>query len=400
MKFFLKQIWIFLVTLVLMWLPATQAAKTFLYLLYDGGRAGEKNQVHGVARALKEHLPESTIQKEFELKDKEAFLADAQENLFKGNSENKGVVLAAEVGSIEALSQLKPQKNIVIAHSSHQFTKDHANLKGIADIVALPQYVVTPDVLNTIESPHTTLVQTAGVPHNLSPQVIGEAFQNNKDSIPSASQYLGVILGGDAETPEGSLRFYTAKEAEQLAAYVAPQLKEKQSHLLILNGPRTGKHDQNTGEIIKTSHRDGKLDVITTAFKDSLLRQGLAEGKDFTIFDFQFGKPSAYPVVLGALLKAKSPIFVAGESTSMVSETADCLPKGLVTAFTSNAMNENHHNHCNTEKEAGRINILENIEGKWRLLEAKEVSDSNDIRPAAQIIAESIKKRFDEKMVH
>jgi len=399
MNKFTRKVSFLLLALVLSGFSAAQAAQTFLYLLYDGARAGEKNQVHGIARALKEHLPEDTVQKEFDLKEKEAFLADAHENLFKEDSQNKGIILAAEVAGIDVLRQLKPQKNVLITHSSHQFTKDHARLKDVADIVALPEYAVTAEVLKAIESPHTTLIQTAGVPHNLSPAAIEEAFQGNKGIIPPAPAYVGVILGGDAETPEGELRFYTAKEAKELAAYIAPQVKEKQSHLLILNGPRTGKHDQNTGKMIEGSHRDGTTDIITKTFKEDLQQQGLIEGKDFTLFDFQFGKPSAYPVVLGALLKTKGPIFVAGESTSMVSETADCLPKGLVTAFTNHAMNENHKKHCSSEKEAGRISILENTDGNWRLLEAKETSGLNSSRPASQIIAESIKKRFEEKVL-
>lgn len=398
MKIFSKKIWIFLVALIFVGSPAAQAAQTFLYLLYDGSRAGEKNQVLGIAHALKENLPIDAIQKEFELKDKEAFLLDIRENLLKEDSRNKGIILAAEVASIDILRQLKLHKNIVIAHSSHQFTKDHAALKDVADIVALPKYVVTDEILKAIENPQTTLIQTAGVAHNLSPKSIEEAFQNNKDSIPSASSYLGIILGGDAETSDGNLRYYTVEEAGELASYIVPKVKKQHSHLLILNGPRTGKHDQKTGKVIEGSHRDGTIDIITKTFKERLQQQGLIEGKNFTMFDFQFGKTSMYPVVLGVLLQTKSPVFVAGESTSMVSETADCLPKGLVTAFINNAMNENHRKHCFSEKEAGRINILENMNGKWQSFDAKETVDSNASRPASHIIAESIKKRFEEKM--
>lgn len=398
MKIFLKKIGIFLGALVLANFSIAQAGQTFLYLFYDGGKIGDKNQVHGIAHSLKEHLPENTLQKVFELKDKEAFLADAQKNVFRQGSENKGIIVAAGVGGVDIIRQIKPQKNIVIAHSSHQFTKNHANLKDIADIVALPQYVVTDEVHGAIESSYTTLIQTTGVSHNLSPADIEEAYQKSKDPLLLKNAYIGVILGGDAEMPEGGWRYYTAEEARELASYIAPKVKEQQSHLLILNGPRTGKHDQKTGKIIETSHRDGNLDAVTEAFKGSLLKERLIEGKDFTIFDFQFGKPSAYPVVLGALLKTKSLIFVAGESTTMVSETADCLPKGLVTAYTNNAMNENHRKHCVSEREVGRINILQKEDERWQLLEAKEASDPSVSRPASQIIAEAIKKRFEEKI--
>ena len=208
---------------------AAQASQTFLYLLYDGGRAGEKNQVLGVAHSLKEYLPEDTVRKEFELKDKEAFLRDVHQNLTE-EPKNKGIVVAAELESIGILKRLKPQPNRVIAHSSHQYTKDHASLKGVADIVALPQYVVTDEVLSAIESPpHTILIQTAGVPHNLSLKDIQEAYESNKDSLPVAPAYLGVILGGDAETPDKKLLYYTAAEAGQMADCPANERKESAS---------------------------------------------------------------------------------------------------------------------------------------------------------------------------
>ncbi|MGV8949201.1 MAG: hypothetical protein ACOH2E_07570 [Candidatus Paracaedibacter sp.] len=391
MKIFLKKVWVLLVAQVFVGSLEAQAAETFLYLFYDGSRAGEKNEVHGIAHALKEHLHKDTVQKEFDLKDKEAFLADIKENLLKENSKNKGIILAAEVASINILRQLKPQNNIVIAHSSHQFTKDHATLKDVADIVALPQSVVTDEISKIFEGPQTTLIQTAGVAHNLSAKNIEEAFQKNKDSIPSAPAYVGIILGGDAETPDKKLLYYTSEEAVQVASYIAPFVKGKKAHLLILNGPRTGKHDQKTGEVIKESHRDGSIDPITAAFKEGLHQQGLSEDKNFTIFDFQFGKTSMYPVVLGALRHTNSPIFVAGESTSMVSEAADCLPKGFVTAFTNNAMNENHRKHCFSEKEAGRINILENTKGNWQLLKAKETTDTKEAVPLLKLLLKPLR---------
>lgn len=402
MKKFTNKTTIFLGVLVLLSVSLAfvwplKKVDAYLYLIYDGTRAGEKSQVLGVAHSLKEILPSKVIQKEFDLKDQATFVVDIEKNLPE-NSPTKGIVIAAEVGGIDVLCHMKAQKNIVVAHLSHQYTKDHADLKDVADIVALPRYVVTNEISKIIEGSRAVLIQTPGVSHDLSTKIIREAYRSNKDRVPLAPTYIGIILGGDAETPDKKVRYYTREEAVQAALYVASLVREKKAHLLILNGPRTGKHDQNTGRVIESSHRDGSLDAITKVFKDTLLKQGLTEAKDFTVFDFQFGKPSAYPVVLGALRKSKSPIYVAGESTSMVSETADCLPRGLVTAYTNNAMNETHRKHCASENEAGRIDILENHGGKWHLLEARTVRDSKTSRPASQIIAESIKKRFEEKM--
>ncbi|MDF3033930.1 MAG: hypothetical protein K0R76_884 [Alphaproteobacteria bacterium] len=402
MNHFFKKIGVFLVAFLLISTsdvqatPAVQAGQTFLYLLYDGTRAGEKNQVLGVANALDKLLPKSTVRKEFDLKDREAFLSAIDKNL--AESQNKGIIIAAEAGSIAVLTQLKPRPNIVIVHSSHQYTKDHASLRNVADVVALPQYVITREILEALQSPYTVLVQTAGVPHNLSPRDIQAAYEKDGRNLPSAPSYLGVILGGDAETPDKKILYYTEEEARQLAGYIAPQIRGEKTHLLILNGPRTGKHNQKTGELIATSHRDGRVDAVTAAFVKALKTHGLTPGQDFTLLDFHFGQPSAYPVVLGALKAKKGRILVAGESTSMVSETADCLP-GLVTAYINGAMNENHRKHCPSEHAAGRVNILENQGGNWKLVEA--AANAHNVgasRPATQIIAEAIMKRLGEKI--
>jgi hypothetical protein len=372
-----------------------QDNQTLLYLFYDGKRAGEKNQVLGIANALKKDLPDDTVQKEFEPKDKETFLGDIRHNLTEA-PHNKGIIIAAEADSIDVLTEIKrlnPHPNMVISHSSHQYTKNHAKLKDVANIVALPQYVVTDEILKEIESSHTKLIQTAGVPHNVSLNDIQEAYKNNLSLIPVAANYLGVILGGDAETPNHEWRYYTAAEAQKLADYLALQVKDRNAHLLILNGPRTGKHNPLTGEVIATSHRDGNGDAVTTAFVEALKNKGLIPAENFTLLDFQFGKPSAYSIVLGVLHATKSPIFVAGESTSMVSETADCLP-GLVTAFHNGAMNQNHINHCASEQKSGRINILKNNNGNWELLEAAAVNDPKMNQPASHIIAGAIISAF------
>lgn len=202
---------------------------------------------------------------------------------------------------------------MAMAHSSHQYTKDHGKLRNVVDIVALPKHAVSPETLEAIQSPHTRVIQTAGVAHNLSPADIQQAYHGQKANVPDAQKYLGIILGGDAETPDKKILCYTPEEAGQMAKYVASEIikENPQPHLLILNGPRTGKHDQGTGQVIETSHRNGHIDAVTASFIDTLKKQGLTEGKDFTLFDFQFGKPSAYPVVLGALHARPPALFLS-----------------------------------------------------------------------------------------
>ncbi len=377
-------------TLTLISISSVQASQPSLYLFYNDKNVGETNQVLGIAKSLKQNLP-NLVERTFKLEDRETLLSTIHQN-FTEESGNKGILISSGNDGIAFLAQLGRKPNVVTAHSSHQYTKDHGKLKNIATLVALPKHAVTPEILETIQGSYTTVIQTPGVSHNLSPVDIQKAYHEQKATLPDAKKYLGIILGGDAETPDKTILYYTPKEAQQMAEYIAPQVTRvigERPHLLILNGPRTGKHDQATGKVIETSHRDGKIDAVTTSFTATLMKQGLVEGKDFTLLDFQFGKPGAYPFVLGALYGTKSSIFVAGESTSMVSETADCLP-GLVTVYTHGAMNGNHRKHCESEYGAGRVHILENQNGNWKLLTTAAISPSQDSRPASQIIAEAI----------
>jgi len=374
-------------SLFILW--PSQKGNTYIYLLYDGTKAGQRSQVDGVSKSLDTLLSVRPIRKQYDINDKDQLATDIQTHL-KKDSKNTGIILTAEVESIAVLKDLKPQHNVVIAHSCHQFTPDHAQLKDIADIVVLPKHVVTPDIQNNLESGHTKLIQTVGVPHSYTPKNVEESYKQASIKLPQSESYVGVILGGDAPTPDKKTQYYTAEEAVKLAAYITPYVKGK-AHLLILNGPRTGKHDQKTGKPIASSHRDGKVDFVTTSFVEQLKKEGLEEGKDYTLFDFQFDAPSAYPLVLGTLLVKKGPMYVAGDSTSMISETADCLPKGHVIAYTNGAMNENHRKHCQSEKEAGRDN------GQWRLIKATVEDDGTNI-PASHIIAEAIVERLHNKL--
>jgi len=388
-----------LLTLIIIsvaWASHAQGSQGSLYLFYNDKNVGEKNQVLGIARFLKQSFPDMT-ETTVKLEDQETLLSDVREN-FQEGSGNKGILVTAGNDGIALLEHLGAQPNMVLAHSSHQWTEDHNRLKGVADIVSLPRHDITPENLGSLESPYTRVIQTAGVAHNLSVADIQKAYHEQKGTLPNASKYLGIILGGDAETPDKKMLYYTPEEAKDIAGYIALQIREEnpQPHLLILNGPRTGKHHPLTGKVIETRHRDGNKDGVTRVFIETLKAQGLTEGNDFTLLDFQFGKPSAYPVVLGALQATKSPVFVAGESTSMVSETADCLP-GLVTVYTHSAMNGNHQNHCESEYAAGRVSILENHGGIWKLRESVANNPSQDNRPAAQIIVEAIAGRFREK---
>ena len=129
----------------------------------------------------------------------------------------------------------------------------------------------------------TQIIPTIGVAHNLTPDLIQKEYEAHKQDLPKSNKYIGVILGGDAPTPEGKMLYYTQKEAQQLAAYLAGQVKWRKLHLLILNGPRTGKYNPQTHEMIKESHRNGNIDTVTTAFVAELKKAKACTRKGFYI---------------------------------------------------------------------------------------------------------------------
>jgi hypothetical protein len=379
--------WAFILALFGQALSSQLYAENYMYLLVNEENAGDKNQVLGISNAVKSLQSQQDVVEEiFNVSDKEKFI-----NAVQSKTDEQVIIIASGTPTIEILTQLKPARNVIIVHSSHQLTQQHNQLTGVAHIIALPAYTVNDNNLKELRSAFTEVVTTAGVAHNLSVSAIQQEYENNKNDIPVADNYMGVILGGDAPTPEQKILYYTSEESKNLAKFIAEKVKATKRHLLILNGPRTGQYDPVTQERINESHRNGKLDNVTSAFKDQLREEGLTEGKDFTLYDFQFGKPSYYKAVIGALYLNSSPIYVAGESTSMVSETADCLAKGKVTAFFHKAMNPNHMKHCTEENKAGRINLLHYSPAKgWQEIPAAYTSNDSASKPAAAIIAEAI----------
>ena len=91
------------------------------------------------------------------------------------------------------------------------------------------------------------IIQTVGVPHNVTEEIIKEAYEKDRGAfsdIANQPKVAMVILGGDAPTPNGGLRFYTAEDALKAAKHIGNLCQEESRFLMVFNGPRTGQHDQ------------------------------------------------------------------------------------------------------------------------------------------------------------
>ncbi|KAB2834674.1 MAG: hypothetical protein F9K49_04865 [Caedimonadaceae bacterium] len=305
----------FLLTLLLM-LSAASISAEKLILLSSHDNAGDHNQLLGIAGAFKGLSPNVTVE---DINTKTTSASVIKEMV---TPDDKTIVIGSGEGGILGIQDLTPQKNLVICLASHMILDGYSNpdLINKVNFLALP--VHASDTLAAVWK--DKLINTTGVAHNRSSEDPLKAYKLGKGTLPaSCPSYLAVYLGGDAPTPppQKMIRLFTEAEAQKLADYVAKNAGD--SCILVLNGPRTGKHDANLQEIA-TAHRDGKLDHVTAAFKEKLESQIAPE--KVKIYNFQFGQDLGYntfDLVLGALLKTKGKILVPGESTSVISEAID-----------------------------------------------------------------------------
>jgi hypothetical protein len=188
----------------------------------------------------------------------------------------------------------------------------------------------------------------------------------------------------------------------KLAQYVAQNAKE--TCILVLNGPRTGKYDLDKNEI-PAIHRKGNSDHITKFFEHQLAMYGVNHMK---VFDFQHNTPenqewvlpyNSFELVVGALRATNGMILIPGDSTSVISEAIDMLPLGKVIVYETSAMNEVHKTHLVSELAMGRISVLEDYRHiKTPALNSAISNPSTLPPPAAMTIAQKIWKELTVKV--
>lgn len=350
-----------------------------LFLLSNHDNAGDRNQLLGISRAYK---GEPKVE---ELDTKTNPTATVRDKVAEASVNDNVIVIGSGEGGISGVQAITPQKNVVVCLSSHMVLEGYSDpdLMEKVTFLALPSHASE----SVSEGWKSKLIPTTGVAHNRTSEDAQKAYSLGKDTLPACESYFGVYLAGDAPTPSKEIKLFTPEEARDLADYVAKEAGE--SCVLVLNGPRTGKHDADKQEI-KTAHRDGALDRVTAAFKERLESK---MGPDKVhVIDFQFDGLklgyNTFDLVLGALLEKGGAILVPGESTSAISEAIDVLPTRRVTIYKNGAMNEVHEKHVFREGAAGRAAVLANTSGKpesYYFIEGERNATS-----AAQTIAERL----------
>lgn len=362
-----------------------------LYLVSNHDNVGDHNQALGIGAAFEKLSPEKVV-----VEDLNAKLLNSLEikDKIEGDLLQERVVfIGSGEGGIDSTLYLPKDPNLITCVTSHMPFDQHKHktlLKKV-DFIALPTHV-TSDVKEELGE---KLIETMGVAHNRRPDMT--TYDEYKKELPPADIYLGVYLGGDAPSYNKEMKFFTEDDASRLADYVIGKAKEINERgvttcILVLNGPRTGKHDKHGKEIL-TVHREGKSDPITEHFANKLAEKGI----EYKIFDFQYNTPenkewvsayNAFDLVAGAVRTTKGKMIIPGESTSVVSESIDVMPfesidtmpPGKAFVYHNAAMNDAHKAHIASEQKAGRVSVLENYQ------DITPASETGESKPSASMV--------------
>lgn len=330
---------------------------------------GDRNHALGVMAAFKNYCVSQNIpyqEKEWTADKYAEFLEFIKADLkaAKESISLQHIVLGVGTHGLEVLNKLCETESdltdqLLTVWSGHQYIAGLEKLSGKINMMALPTHAITEPVKKFIQSipsnskTNTSLVPMIGVPHNVTVTTVNEAllkWQTDKSlpPLPNVSNdkpldkpLIGVILGGDAPDETGKQHYFTPEEAADFAQSIAKLAKQSSATVLVTNGPRTGKFDPKSGQEQKVHKEDSALDKTTQAFVQVLQDAHIS----YALFDFKFGKPSAYQPILALLNATKSPAFVTGESTSFVSEMSDILPQGSLNIVRVGSMNPVHLAH-------------------------------------------------------
>ncbi len=365
--------------------------------MIDEQHAGDDNHARAVARALGRKIPDADVL-EGNIKQLEKLCGENAEPLF---------VIGAGAHNMQPLAELRQKsgrKNLKISWGSHQYHTDLSRYADQFDYIALPGHTIGQDVRNSLKGHMHKIIKMSGVPHLMTLDHLKDIYNAGSFKIPSAEKGCTcVIMGGDALTPDGNLKFYTPKAAADFARYLVRKGRI-QKPLLVTNGPRTGKHDPDTG-VDANTHRnfdpetghaiEYKLDPVTHAFVEALEQEGLKPEQDFYLYDFMFtkdGVSSAYKSLLYSVQKTGGQIYVPGESTSMISEACDFLSPKNVVVYNHEAMNTEHYKFVKYMFRSGRFKFLD-MQGQ--IMRAEETVLQQKHLPDAEHVASEIARSFE-----
>jgi hypothetical protein len=246
-------------------------AELMIFAVTNKENIGDANQIRGLVSRIQDAIGQkkNVVLKEMEYSE----FDPSKEIANQANDGKEKLVVSSGIYGIDVIQKLckSEVKNLTTVHLSHQLLDRHRDLfekesSCGANYVVLPEHVINDQIGQLASNSGTKLLTTVGVFHNLKLSDIEHELDMYRDSIPSSSKYLAVILGGDVQLPDGTWQHYTISDVARLAVQVLDHAQKHDQFILVLNGPRTGKHDE-AGNLDSNAHR-GNVDSVTKSFMD------------------------------------------------------------------------------------------------------------------------------------
>ena len=363
-----------------------------IIVVLNEGRIGDQNQLYGIVEALKSQSPNLSIKytPHNELKPLKEIINNTCRDNYK-----KLTILTSGLEGINVINEIADElcPNIVMLNTAHMIFKKHPSILGKANLIALPKHSIDNDFLKHASEKKTEIIQTVGVSHNSTPTIIKQEYEKYAKEfrwLQGKDKIAMIVLGGDAPTSEGKIKFYTAEEAAKRADLIGQFCKKGNYSLMIFNGPRTGQYDHTTSNKNEWVHKNEKLDVTTSAFIERL--QKYMDPSQFKLYNFSHISPSPYKAGFWVVKNAKEGLcFLPGESTSMISEGNDNLPNRTIIMH-NGAMNETHIKHVKSQVDAGRTILF--TPGFIEASVMPKIDFTSRAKPASAKIADILLKKY------
>ncbi len=355
---FKKFVGLFLTCLVFL-SPCFASSSLSVYAVYDESRAGEVAMVTAVINKIALTHPTAQITKKPNANFHDLDLADPS------------VIITAGQFGINFIKSSTIPTHVKVLLCIHQWFDAMNDLHDV--YITMPEHAIDETIQDTAKANNLTLLRTVGVLHTMSAEALAD---ENTSAIHLTDAKVGLILGGDAEMPNGKdWQLFSVENARKLANEIITFQKKTGYKILITNGPRTGRSP--------TAHKNGELDQVSSVFLEELREAGLKKDEDFQFFDFQSGQPSALKAVMKVVLNNKGIMIVPGESTSSISEIMAVMPAVI---YENGAMNSTHHVFMNQV-------IQKNAAVLWPIVPAAELMETYVPLPsqAVNVVADFLK---------
>lgn len=354
---------------------------------------GEYNQAQGIKNKLKNLLVyqnTTVIEKEWH---ETRMIVMLKETITK-NKLAYHIVLGMGSHGLAMLREISSEishENIITIWAGHQIFTGLEDAINLFNLITLPSYAVNDDFQKKFIHSKTKLVKTYAVAHNMDYEQLDSELMQWKTMIPKAKHYMGVILGGDADEKNGTMRCFEPNEAIKLANTLIALNKENPTFFLISNSNRTGRYHPVTKEIMN-HHTKNMVDQTSQALLDALNKASIA----YQFFNYTVNQSSAYKAILGQIRQStKNAILVTGDSSMMISEIVDLLPDNAIYIAKISSMNETHHANIKILKSFQKMEKISLNSEAIKLIKIHPNQKNKQFRAiysAAAVIAHEVKK--------